>query len=72
MITVKEKIDSEELQIDEFSIYDLYSETIHNKKSSDSSFTVSIRTFRSHYQMTNYSSYGLFDFVKYSITKPQQ
>ena len=72
MITVKERIDSEELQIDEFSIYDLYSEAIHNKKSSDSSSTVSIRTFRSHYQMTNYSIYDLFNFVKCSITKPQQ
>lgn len=51
MITVKERIDSEELQIDEFSIYDLYLEAIHNKKSSDSSFTVSIRTFRNHYQI---------------------
>ena len=51
MITVKERVDSEELQIDEFSIYDLYLEAIHNKKSSDSSFTVSIRTFRNQYQI---------------------
>ena len=72
MITVKERIDNKELQIDEFSIYDLYSEAIHNKKSSGSSSTVSSRTFRSHYQMTNYSIYDLFEFVKCSITKKQQ
>ena len=58
--------------IDEFSIYDLYSEAIHNKKSSDSPSTVSIRTTRSHYQMTNYGIYDLFNFVKCSITKQQQ
>lgn len=69
MITVKERTDNKILQIDEFSIYDLYSEAVHNKKSSDSSSTVSIRTFRSHYQMTTYSMYDLFNFVKCSITK---
>lgn len=62
--------------IDEFAIYDLYSKAIHNKKSSDSSSTVSVgntpMTTRSHYQMTNYGIYYLFNFVKYSITKPQQ
>ena len=42
--------------IDEFAIYDLYSKAIHNKKSSDSSSTVSIRTFRSHYQVNNKKS----------------
>ena len=72
MITVKERLDAEEMKIDEFSIYDLYSETHENKKSSGSPSTVSIRTFRSHYQMTNYSIYDLFNFVKCSITKLQQ
>ncbi|MCM1265941.1 MAG: hypothetical protein NC200_07055 [Candidatus Gastranaerophilales bacterium] len=69
MITVKERLDCQEMKIDEFSIYDLYSETVENKKSSDSPSTVSKRTFRSHYQMTNYSIYDLYDFVKCSITK---
>lgn len=99
MITVKERIDSKEMQIDEFSIYDLYSEPkekqnslessstssvennpintsnqykMNNKKSSGSPSTVSIRTFRSHYQMTNYSINDLYEFVKCSITKVQQ
>ena len=56
------------LQINEFSIYDLYSEAIHNKKSSDSPSTVSVgnnpMTTRSHYQMTHYSIYDLFQFCQ--------
>ena len=71
MITVKERTDSKDTIIDEFAIYDLFSEAIHNKKSSDSFSTVSIRTFRSQHQMTNYSIYDLFNFVKCSITKQQ-
>ena len=76
MITVKERIDSKDTIIDEFAIYDLYSEVQCNKKSSDSPSTVSVgnnpMTTRSHYQMTNYSIYDLFNFVKCSITKLQQ
>ena len=98
MITVKERTDSKDTIIDEFAIYDLYSEAQNNKNSLDSPSTVSIRTFRSqyqvnnkkssdspstvsvgnnpmttrsHYQMTDYSIYDLFNFVKCSITKPQ-
>lgn len=73
MITVKERIDSKDTIIDEFAIYDLYSEVQCNKKSSDSPSTVSVgnnpMTTRSHYQMTTYSMYDLFNFVKCSITK---
>jgi len=32
MITVKERIDYKEMSIDEFSIYDLYSEVQQDKK----------------------------------------
>ena len=46
------------MKIDEFSIYDLYSEIHENKKSSSSPSTVSVgnnsMTTRSHYQMTNF------------------
>lgn len=96
MITVKERIDSKEMQIDEFSIYDFYSEPkekqnsldnsskssvennpiitssqykVNNKKSSGSPSTVSIRTFRSHYQMTNYSINDLYGFVSAVLQK---
>ena len=76
MITVKERLDSKDTIIDEFAIYDLYSEAQTSKNSLDSSSTVSVRnnlmTTRSHYQMTNYSIYDLFKFVKCSITKKQQ
>lgn len=72
MITVKERTDSKDTIIDEFAIYDLYSDVQNNKNSLDSSSTVSIRTFRSHYQMTNYRIYDLFNFVKCGITKLQQ
>ena len=54
MITVKERMDFKDIQIDEFAIYDLYSEALENKKPFDSPFTASVRinpmTFRSHYQ----------------------
>lgn len=76
IIKVKERTDSKDTIINEFAIYDLYSEAIHNKKSSDSFSTVSVgnnpMTTRSHYQMTNCSIYDLFNFVKCSITKQQQ
>lgn len=76
IIKVKERTDSKDTIIDEFAIYDLYSEVQNNKNSLDSSSTVSVgnnpKTTRSHYQMTNYSIYNLFNFVKCSITKQQQ
>ncbi len=68
MITVKERTDYKEMSIDEFTVYDLYSE---NKKPLGSSSTVSKRTFRSQYQMATYSLTDLVEFVKYSITKIQ-
>ena len=65
MITIKERIDYKEIQIDEFTIYDLYSELRHVKKLPDSSSTVSQRTFRSQYQAVHtYSITDLTDFVK--------
>ena len=69
MITVKERIDYKEMSIDEFSIYDLYSETQENEKPFGSPSTVSKRTFRSHYQMANYSINDLIEFVKSAMTK---
>ena len=69
MITVKERIDYKEMSIDEFSIYDLYSEAQENEKPFGSPSTVSKRTFRSHYQMVNYSINDLIEFVKCSMTK---
>ena len=73
MITIKERIDYNDIQIDEFSIYDLYSELATYKKSSGSPSTASAKnnpvTFRSHYRMTNYSFYDLIEFVKVSIKK---
>lgn len=71
MITVKERIDYKEMSIDEFSIYDLYSEAQENEKPFGSPSTVSKRTFRSHYQMVTYSINDLIDFVKCSMTKIQ-
>ncbi len=75
MITVKERLDSKDTIIDEFAIYDLYSESIQNKKSPDSPSTVSVgnnpMTTRSHYQMTIFSLNDLYNFVKSSITKTQ-
>ena len=74
MITVKERKDFEEIQIDEFSIYDLYSEPQENEKSLGSPSTASVgkpMTFRSHYQAINYSINDLITFVNASITKVQ-
>ena len=72
MITVKERTDSQDTILDEFSIYDLYSEVQENKKSSDSPSTVSVgynpMTTRSHYQMITYSINDLTAFVNRSIT----
>lgn len=70
MITVKERIDYKEMSIDEFSIYDLYSEAV-NEKSSGSPSKVSKRTFLSHYRMITYSINDLVEFVNASITKIQ-
>ena len=50
MITVKERIDYKEMAIDEFTVYDLYSENTNIKKPFGSSSTVSERTFRSQCQ----------------------
>lgn len=69
MITVKERLDYKELSIDEFTVYDLYSENIVNKKPSGSSSTVSERTFRSQYQMDTFSINYLENFVKCSMSK---
>ena len=74
MITVKERTDFQEIQIDEFSIYDLYSEPQENEKSPGSPSTASVgkpMTFRSHYQAINYSINDLMSFVNASITKIQ-
>ena len=71
MITVKERTDYQEMLIDEFSIYDLYSEAKENEKSPDSSSKVSSRTFLSHYQVITYSINDLIAFVNASITKVQ-
>ncbi len=71
MITVKERLDYEEMSIDEFTVYDLYSELEQNKNPLDSPSTVSKRTFRSHYQADTYSINDLIEFVKFSITKIQ-
>ena len=72
MITVKERVDAEEMKIDEFSIYDLYSETHENKKTSGSPSTVSVgnnpMTTRSHYQVITFSINDLRAFVNRSIT----
>ena len=57
MITVKERTDYKEMSIDEFAIYDLYSEVYKNKKSLDGPSTASVEkssmTFRSQYQAIN-------------------
>lgn len=71
MITIKERTDFQEIQIDEFTIYDMYSEPQENEKSSGSPSTASARinpvTFRSHYRMTNYSINDLTEFVKINV-----
>lgn len=76
MITVKQRTDSNETILDEFTIYDLYSEAQTNKKSFDSPSTVSVdekpMTTRSHYRMTTYSITDLLEFVKISMQKYQK
>ena len=67
MLTVKERIDYKEMALDEFTVYDLYSETLKNEKPLGSSSTVSKRTFRSQYQMVNYSINDLTEFVKINV-----
>ena len=75
MITLKERLDYKEISIDEFTIYDLYSQMIENKKPLGSSSTASAEigsvTTRSQYQMANYSLTDLVKFVKCSMTKIQ-
>ncbi len=75
MITIKERTDYKETTLDEFDIYDLFSEIQENKKSFDSPSTVSVEkipmTTRSHYRMINYSMNDLIEFVKSSMTKIQ-
>lgn len=69
MITLKERLDYQEMSIDEFSIYDLYSEAQENEKSPDSSSMVSKRTFLSHCRVITYSINDLTYFVNDCITK---
>ena len=71
MVTVKERIDNKEMSIEEFSIYDLYSEVQENEKSLDSSSKVSSRTFLSHYQVITYSINDLIKFVNLNVMKYQ-
>ena len=71
MITEKERLDSKRAIIDEFAIYDLFSEAQENKKSFDSPSTVSVgnnpMTTSSHYRMINYSLNDLIAFVKTNV-----
>ena len=72
MITVKERTDYKNIQLDEFAIYDLYSEALENEKSFDSPSTVSASypvTSRSHYRMITYSIDDLIDFVNLCVKK---
>ncbi len=72
MITVKERTDYKNIQLDEFAIYDLYSEAVENEKSFDSPSTVSASypvTSRSHYRMITYSIDDLIDFVNLCVKK---
>ena len=72
MITVKERIDHDDITIDEFAIYDLYSEVQKRKNPFGSSSTASVgnnpMTTCSHYQMDTYSINDLRAFVNRSIT----
>ena len=68
IITVKERIDYQEMSIDEFSIYDIYSEPQENEKSLGSPSKVSSRTFLSHYQVITFSINDLIMFVNQSMT----
>ena len=73
MITVKERTDYSDVQLDEFAIYDLYSQKVDNKKSFDSPSTVSVgdnpMTTRSHYRMITYSINDLVAFVNLCVKK---
>ena len=73
MITVKERTDSKDTILDEFSIYDLYSEMQQNKNSLGSPSKVSVgetpMTTLSHYQVITYSINDLVVFVNVSIAK---
>ena len=55
-------MDSKDTIIDEFAIYDLFSEAQNNKNSLGSPSTVSVEnnpmTTRSYYQMTNYDYFN--------------
>ena len=76
MITVKERIDHDDITIDEFAIYDLYSEAQKYKNPFGSSSTASVgnnpMTTCSHYQMDTYSINDLTAFVNRSITSFEQ
>lgn len=67
MITVKERTDHKTASIEEFAIYDLYSETVKNEKPFDSSSAASARnnlvTTRSQCQMDTISMNDLTAFV---------
>ena len=71
MITVKERTDFDDIQLDEFTIYDLYTEAMLNKKSPDSSSTASVgnnpMTFCSHYRMAICSITDLVGFVNANV-----
>ena len=72
MITVKERTDYKNIQLDEFAIYDLYSEAVENEKSLDSSSKASATypvTFLSQYQVITYGIDDLIDFVNLCIKK---
>lgn len=73
MITVKERTDFQEKSIDEFAIYDLYSEAQENKNPFGSSSTASVgdypMTTRSQYQMDTYSIDDLIEFVNLCVKK---
>lgn len=72
MITLKERIDYKSVAIDEFAIYDLYSEAQTIKNPLGSSSTASVgdtpMTTRSQYQMDTLSINDLTTFVNRSIT----
>ena len=75
MITVKERTDHKETSIDEFAIYDLYSEQ-SNKKPFGSSSTASVgnnpMTTRSQYQTVIYSINDLTEFVNRNVKNNYQ
>ena len=53
----------------DFSEQEFYDFDAENKKSLDSSSTVSKRTFRKQYQVTNYIVYDLAEFIKTCIKR---